>query len=54
VSVAVVVAGVAPLVQAEPRQRMLILLWTLVACVVAGVGYAIVRARQSKDDTNAG
>ena len=54
VSVAVVVAGVAPLVQAEPRQRMLILLWTLVACVVAGAGYAIVRARQSKDDTNAG
>jgi hypothetical protein len=54
VSVAVVVAGVAPLVQAEPHQRTLILLWTLVACVVAGAGYAIVRARQSKDDTNAG
>ena len=54
VSLAVVVAGVAPLVQADPHQRTLILLWTLVACVAAGAGYAIVRARQSKDDTNAG
>jgi len=52
VSVAVVVAGVAPLVQADPHQRTLILLWTLVACVAAGAGYAIVRARQSKDDTD--
>ena len=52
VSVAVVVAGVAPLVQAEPHDRTLILLWTLAACGVAGVVYALVSARQSKDSTN--
>ena len=52
VSVAVVVAGVAPLVQAEPHERTLILLWTLAACGVAGAVYAIVSARQSKNSTN--
>ena len=51
VSVAVVVAGVAPLVQAEPHERTLILLWTLAACAVAGAVYAIVSARQSRDGT---
>jgi hypothetical protein len=49
VSVAVLVAGVAPLVEAEARDRWLILLWTLVSIVVAGVGYALVRMKQSKD-----
>ena len=49
VSVAVIVAGVAPLVQASGDERRLILLWTLVVCGVAGAVYAIVRARQSKD-----
>ncbi len=53
VSVAVIVAGVAPLVQAEPHQRTLIALWTLVACAVAGVVYAVVRATQSDRDPNA-
>ena len=52
VSVAVVVAGVAPLVQAEPHERTLILLWTLAACGVAGAVYALVSARQSRDGTN--
>ena len=49
VSVAVLVAGVAPLVEAEPHDRWLILLWTLVSIVVAGVGYALVRMTQSKE-----
>jgi hypothetical protein len=49
VSVAVIVAGVAPLVQASADERRLILLWTLVVCGVAGAVYAIVRAWQSKD-----
>lgn len=47
VSVAVIVAGVAPLVEAAPRQRRLILVWTLVVCALAGLGYAVVRAAQS-------
>ena len=47
VSVAVIVAGLAPLVEATPDDRRLILLWTLVVCVVAGVGYTAVRAWQS-------
>jgi len=47
VSVAVIAAGVAPLVEAEPHERRLIALWTLVVCAAAGVVYAIVRARQS-------
>ncbi len=50
VSVAVIVAGVAPLVEAEPHERRLIALWTLVVCAAAGVVYAIVRARQSDRD----
>jgi hypothetical protein len=49
VSVAVLVAGVAPLVEAEPHDRWLILLWTLVAIVAAGAVYALVRMAQSKD-----
>ena len=49
VSVAVLVAGVAPLVEAEPHDRWLILLWTVVTIVAAGVVYALVRMRQSKD-----
>lgn len=47
VSVAVIVGGVAPLVQAESHQRALIALWTLAVCVVAGIVYAIVRTTQS-------
>ena len=50
VSVAVIVAGVTPLVEASPDDRRLILVWTLVICAAAGVVYAIVRARQSKGD----
>src|SRR4029079_14196552 len=45
VSVAVIVAGVSPLVQASPDERRLILVWTLAICATAGVVYAIVRAR---------
>ena len=48
VSLAVIVAGVAPLVQADPHERRLIVLWTLIVCGVAGVGYALVRAAESK------
>ena len=48
VSLAVIVAGIAPLVQAEPHERWLIVAWTLVACAVAGVGYAVVSASQRK------
>ena len=48
VSVAVIVAGVAPLVGAEPHDRVLILLWTAVVCLVAGLVYAVVRAVQSR------
>ena len=43
-SVAVIVAGVAPLVEADSDERRLILLWTVVVCVAAGIVYAIVRA----------
>ena len=50
VSVAVIVAGVAPLVEASPDQRRLILLWTAVVCAIAGLGYAAVRAVQSRAD----
>lgn len=48
VSVAVIVAGVAPLVEADGHDRRLILLWTLVVCVAAGIVYAIIRAAQIK------
>ncbi len=46
VSVAVIVSGVAPLVAADPRRRLLILAWTAIVCVIAGVVYAVVRAVQ--------
>lgn len=48
VSVAVIVSGVAPLVEASPHDRWLILLWTAAVCVLAGVAYAIVRSVQSR------
>jgi len=48
VSVAVIVAGVAPLVEAPARDRWLILAWTAVICAVGGIGYAAVRAVQSR------
>ena len=48
VSAAVIVAGVAPLVEAEPHDRLLIVLWTVAALVVAGLGYALVRGVQGK------
>ena len=50
VSVAVIVAGVAPLVEATPHQRRLILLWTAGVCTVAGCVYAVVRAVQQRSD----
>jgi hypothetical protein len=50
VSVAVIVSGVAPLVEASPRDRRLIVLWTLVVCAVSSVVYASVRAVQSRRD----
>jgi hypothetical protein len=49
VSIAVIIAGVAPLVEAEPHDRVLILVWTLAAVVAAGLVYVVVRAVQSKD-----
>jgi hypothetical protein len=48
VSVAVIVAGVAPLVEAEPHDRLLIVAWTALAIVLAGLVYAAVRASQRK------
>lgn len=48
VSVTVIVAGVAPLVEAEPHDRLLIVLWTVAAIAVAGLAYAIVRAVQAR------
>lgn len=50
VSVAVIVAGVAPLVEASPHDRRLILLWTAAICAVGGLGYAAVRTLQSRSD----
>ena len=52
VSVAVIVAGVTPLVEAEPHDRRLIALWTLLICAAAAAVYAIVRAVQPKSGTN--
>jgi len=52
VSVAVIVAGVAPLVEANADDRRLIVVWTLAVCGVAGVVYAIVRARQTGRSSN--
>jgi hypothetical protein len=51
VSVAVIVTGVAPLVEAGQHERRVILLWTLLICVVAGIVYAVVRAAQPADDS---
>ena len=51
VSVAVIVSGVAPLVEAEPSQRLLILGWTALVCLTAGLVYAVVRAAQSHRDS---
>jgi hypothetical protein len=51
VSVAVIVAGVAPLVEADSHDRRLIALWTLAVCVAAGAVYAIVRAVQIRRGT---
>lgn len=48
VSIAVIVAGVAPLVEASADDRKLILLWTLVICVFAGLGYAVVRFTEQR------
>jgi hypothetical protein len=48
VSVAVIIAGVAPLVEAEPHDRLLIALWTIAVVAVAGLVYALVRAVQVK------
>ncbi|MCW2757816.1 MAG: hypothetical protein JWO46_1562 [Nocardioidaceae bacterium] len=48
VSVAVIIAGVAPLVEAEPHDRLLIVLWTVAAVAVAAIAYAVVRAVQGK------
>jgi hypothetical protein len=48
VSVAVIIAGVAPLIEAEPHDRLLIVLWTVAAVAVAGAAYALVRSVQGK------
>ncbi len=50
VSVSVIVAGVAPLVEAEPHERLLIVGWTLLAIALAGLVYAGVRAAQRRGD----
>lgn len=52
VSVAVIVGGVTPLVQAAPHERWLIALWTLAVCAAAGLVYAVVRTLQSKRGTD--
>jgi hypothetical protein len=49
VSVAVIIAGVAPLVEAEPHDRLLIVLWTVAAIAVAGLVYALVRGVQVRN-----
>lgn len=46
VSVAVIVAGVAPLVEATSHDRLVIVIWTVAATAAAGVSYAVVRAWQ--------
>jgi hypothetical protein len=48
VSVSVIIAGVAPLVEAEPHDRLLILMWTGLAIVLAALVYAGVRAAQRR------
>ena len=47
-SVSVIIAGVAPLIEAEPHERGLIAIWTLVVVALGGVSYAVVRAAQNK------
>jgi len=39
-------------VEADSHDRRLILLWTLVVCVAAGIVYAIIRAAQTKRSPN--
>ena len=51
-SVAVIVAGVAPLVEADADERRMIVLWTLAVCGAAGIVYAVVRAAQSRRSSN--
>jgi hypothetical protein len=48
VSVSVIVAGVAPLVEAEPHDRFLIVAWTVLAIGLAGLVYAGVRLAQRR------
>ena len=48
VSVAVIIAGIAPLVEAEPHERVLIVLWTIGVTVAAGLVYALVRRAQGR------
>ena len=48
VSVAVIIAGVAPLVEAEPHDRLLVVLWTVAAIAVAGLVYYVVRRVQGR------
>lgn len=43
VSIAVIVAGIAPLVEAEPHERLLIVVWTIAVTAVAGLVYALIR-----------
>ncbi|CAN5514671.1 hypothetical protein BH10ACT3_BH10ACT3_13560 [soil metagenome] len=50
VSVAVIIAGIAPLVEASPDDRLVILEWTAVVLAIAGCAYAAVRAVQSRSD----
>jgi hypothetical protein len=50
VSVSVIIAGVAPLVEAEPHDRWLIVLWTLVVVALGGAVYAGVRAFQNRKE----
>ncbi len=48
VSVSVIIAGVAPMVEAEPHERWLIAIWTVATIALAGVVYAVVRAAQNR------
>jgi hypothetical protein len=48
VSASVIVAGVAPLVEADRHERLQILAWTVLAIVLAGLVYAVVRVAQRR------
>ena len=48
VSVAVIVAGVAPLVEADAHDRLVIVIWTVAATAAAALAYAVVRAVQTR------